>query len=29
MLVTVTHDVRLVNLFDRVISMDSGRVRER
>jgi ABC-type lipoprotein export system ATPase subunit len=29
LLVTVTHDVRLVNLFDRVISMDSGRVCER
>jgi putative ABC transport system ATP-binding protein len=28
LLVTVTHDTRLVGMFDRVLSMDSGRVRE-
>ena len=28
LLVTVTHDTRLVGMFDRVLSMDSGKVRE-
>jgi putative ABC transport system ATP-binding protein len=28
LLVTVTHDTRLVGMFDRLLSMDSGRVRE-